>query len=522
MSPARSLRRQKSARERIALRRAAALSRSRLHRRGSGCNSIIIGLVAVLLLVGVVAAGVAHVTSSTMQGFERERPERLASQDTNPLPTPVSYELPSMMQDPFTVLLLGVDSRENEEDGVRSDTLIVVHVHPTEQWASMLSIPRDSVVDIPNLSKQKINVAYTYGYENADSLYGSGVDPMDAGAALAAETVEGFLDLKIDYIAQVDFFGFERIVDTVGGITLDLSQPLLDAEYPTENYGFERLYIPAGLQMLDGHTALRYARSRHSASDFDRSCRQQRVLHALLRAVRQRGMLEQLELLPDLMNDMQDSVSTTMPVSDLNVLYGLATLARSLDSDRIVQLSINPDTVAVVAERNSDIYWNENDIDLMVERLLAGPAEPEAAGEETAVVQVQNGTNVRGLATKVTERLEEQGFTVGEATDAPDLYERTTIIDYTDKPEQRQQLADLLGLDADLVFASPAGDAPPIAAGTDIVLVLGSDHEERWATLQENGATLPPATETAPVPASPEQAAPALPELPAEGCPTEF
>lgn len=524
MPPARSPRRVKSARERIALRRAATSSRQRLQNRTSGgCSSIVVGLVAVLLLASVVLAGVAHVSKRALGGFEIDDPRAEANQttsDRDPQATALPYALPDTMREPFTVLLLGVDLREDEEDfSVRSDTLIVVYVNPAEQWASMLSIPRDSIVDIPNLSKQKINVAYTYGFENADALYGQNTDPIEAGGALAAETVEAFLRLRIDYIAQVDFFGFEKIVDTVGGITLDLSQPLIDAEYPTENYGFERLYIPAGLQVMDGQTALRYARSRHSASDFDRSCRQQRVLRALLRALRQRGLLEQIELLPEIVDDMQDSVATTMPVSDLNVMYGLADLARHLDPDSIVQLSINPDTVRVVAERGSDIYWNEDDIDVLVERLLAGPSEAVEA-PEIAQVQVQNGTNVPGLATRVTEHLGEQGFTMSEANDAPQLYEQTLIIDYTDRPETRQRLANLLGVEAQYVYATPPADAPPLPPDSDIVIILGSDHQERWSTLQENTPSAPSPALLPTTPPSPSP--PTTPEFQLEGCPTEF
>jgi LCP family protein required for cell wall assembly len=422
-------------------------------------------------------------------------------------------DVQSTTLNPFNVLLLGVDQRDSPDEGIRSDTLIVVHVEPQEKWASMLSIPRDSMTRIPGLGQQKINAAYTYAYANAEELYGPGTDPMVAGGELAAETVEDFLDIRIDYIAQVDFQGFERIVDIFGGLTIDVPEPLLDPEYPTEDFGYERIYVPAGLQVLDGHTALRYARSRHSGSDFDRSCRQQRVLRAMLREVRQRNMLDQVALLPDIVEEIEQSVATTLPISDLGVLYGLADLAQSLSSDRILQFSINPSNVRVVAENSSDIYWDEDDIDLLVERMMAGPSpEPE---EEIATIQVQNGAGERGLASRVTTNLGTQGFVMIEAGDAPDIYEQSLIIDYTGRPQTRQRLADVLGIAPAYVQAEPAADAPPAPYNTDIVLVLGLDYQEQWARVSPDAPASPP---PAPAATEPEEDIPNLPP----GCSPDF
>jgi hypothetical protein len=263
--------------------------------------------------------------------------------------------------------------------------------------------------------------------------------------------------------------------------------------------------------------ALRYARSRHGGSDFDRSCRQQRVLRAMLREVRTRNLLDQAALIPDLVEDIEQSVSTTLPISDPGVIFGMIELAQSLNRDRIQQYSINPSNVQVVAERSSDIYWNERDIQLLVERMMAGPAAAEQ--EEVAAIQVQNGAGVRGLATRVTNNLGAQGFRMVEATDAPRSYEHSTIIDYTGHPETRQELAETLGIALDYVYAEPTvNDAPSAPYNTDIVLVLGSDYDEAWATLPETnrGATTPP-----PIPANANTAEEPAPNLP-PGCSPDY
>jgi LCP family protein required for cell wall assembly len=308
-----------------------------------------------------------------------------------------------------------------------------------------------------------------------DSLYGKGTSPEASGGALAAEAVENFLDVRIDYIAQVDFRGFERLVDMIDGIKVDVQKPILDAEYPTENFGFERIYIPAGLQILDGYTALRYARSRHSGTDFERSRRQQQVLRAFLEEFQRRGLLDQIDMLSQMVENLQQSVNTTMPIGDLQVIRGLADFAQNINPDDIVQLSINPNDVGVVLEDGSDIYWNEQDIATLVKKLEAGPE----AIEEEASLQVQNGTNRAGLASRVTSFLENEGFEMMPADDAPELYNRTMIIDYSGQfPNTRQQLADLLLVADRYVYATPPAEAPPQPLNVDIVVIVGQDYRE--------------------------------------------
>lgn len=383
---------------------------------------------------------------------------------------------PSALTEPINVLLIGVDKRPDLEEGVRSDTLILVHLDPLAKWASMLSIPRDSVVDIPRFGQSKINAAYTNGYNNAAEIYGAGTEPDAAGGALAAETVEEFLGVTVDYVAQVDFQGFAQLVDAIGGVMIDVERPLLDAEFPTDDYGVERIYIPAGLQVMDGRTALVYARSRHSSNDFNRSQRQQQVLRALLTQVKARGLLENAVSLPQWAEVLAKNVRTTLPVQDLGMINGMAALARDLNADRIVQLSINPNDVMIDAEAGSDIYWNKSDIAALVARWQAGP---QAAGE-TARVQVLNGAGVEGIAGQVSDLLSAKGFALADASTAEQIYERTLIIDYTGRPQTRQRLADELGVESRYVQATPGTDAPPQAYQVDIVVIVGQDYQQWW------------------------------------------
>ncbi|RRR65631.1 MAG: LytR family transcriptional regulator [Candidatus Viridilinea halotolerans] len=456
----------RTARERVAARR-AALGGGPPRRRRRSCTPFVLAALLIFALVGTLVFALVNWASGTLQGFEQADPRRPGAEgDTT--------NLPASLREPFNVLLIGLDSRDSPEDGIRSDTLILVHVHPSGRWAGMLALPRDSMVQIPNLGIRKINTAYTYGYNNAATLYGAGTEPTAAGGAMAAETVAAFLNLPVDYIAQVDFNGFQRVIDTLGGLTLDVERPLLDPSYPTADYGYERLYIPAGLQVMDGATALRFARSRHSTSDFDRAARQQQVLRALLNDLRARDLLSQASLLPDLARSLETSVSTTLPLRDLETLQGLAELAQALDPEAILTLSLNPNDVRIVAEDGSNIYWEPNDVAAQVARLLAGPEGSSALVR----IQILNGTNTQGLAGRVSARLSAQGFNVNSPADAPVRTGETRLIDYSGHPETLGRLATTLGLNPGQVYASPPADAPPAPYQSDIVLLLGADFQE--------------------------------------------
>lgn len=515
-----------TARERIAARRRS---------RGAGSWKLfafaVAGVVALALLtIGVTAMRRAERTLSAIQ---QEDPRRntpappspapptatLAVTDSTPAPTEAPRATattvadappPTTLTEPFSVLLIGVDQRSDPEEGVRSDTLILVRVNPQTRTASMLSIPRDSVVLVPNMGWAKINTAYGFGYTNAETLYGAGTDPLAGGGALAAETVEQFLGVPVDYIAQVDFNGFERLVDSVGGVVLDVPAPILDSEYPTANYGVERIYIPAGLQVLDGRTALIYARTRHGSSDFDRGRRQQHVLRALFDQVRDRGLLASAALLPRWMDVLAENVRTTLPLSDIQAMAGFANLARELDSSRILQLSINPNDVAIDREDGSDIYWNPIDLAALVTRWQAGPTpaeQPAAAtlptqpavatgptidpaaptptllpsvAEPDTIVQVLNGAQIEGIAGRVSAFLTKRGFALTDPESLTRPYDHSMIIDYSGKPETRRRLAEALGIDERYIQARAGPDAPPQGTNVDIVVVVGLDYRQEW------------------------------------------
>ena len=228
--------------------------------------------------------------------------------------------------EPVHILLLGVDSRPDDEDPPRSDTIIVVRVDPVLERVDMFSIPRDLLVEIPGYEASKVNAAYVIG--EMDDLPGG-------GPILAAQTIEYNFGIRIDYFATVDISGMERIVDKIGGIVVDVPTALKDDKYPTNDYRYTRAYFHAGLQEMDGVQAVQYSRTRHDDNDFRRNERQQQVLLAIRNQILVSGVITNL---PALIAEVGDSVRTDL--SPRQVL-SLARFGQDLPRENIYVHSIN-------------------------------------------------------------------------------------------------------------------------------------------------------------------------------------
>lgn len=384
-----------------------------------------------------------------------------------------------LLTQPSTILLLGVDLRpaQAQEDGVRSDTLMLLRFDPAGGWGSLVSIPRDTVASIPGFDETKINAAFSYGYTNAESLYGADTDPAAAGAALAADTVEQFLSLpdqntRIDYVATINFDGFADLIDALGGIDVDVPRPIVDNEYPTDDFGITTIRFDAGPQRMNGEQALQYVRTRHADSDFGRGQRQQQVVQAMAAALRKQPLLLRPVAALRLADATGGAVRTTLPVGRPDALL-MGLFAARIDPGSLATYPINPET-ARVEQIGSDLLWNRDDVLAITERAFQ-PPDPVAAASaspspEQATVQVQNGAGVAGVAGQASDQLQAAGFTLVDAANA-DPVERSTIIDYGVHEQTRERLLALLG--AMPVEERPAADAPQ---GVDVVVVLGSDY----------------------------------------------
>jgi LCP family protein required for cell wall assembly len=373
----------------------------------------------------------------------------------------------------INVLIIGVDERpDHPEEGVRSDTLIVAHMSGLGRWVNLLSLPRDSRVNLPNVGETKINYAYGYGHDNARALFGADTTPAEGGMAMAASTVEQFLNMRqsgqrIDYAVQVNFDGFARIIDALGGITIDVPTHIVDDAYPTPDFGTMRVEFQPGVQRMDGATALIYARTRHADSDFGRAARQQQVLRAIVAEMRQLGPVGLARALPKLREGLQGTVATTMPAARPDFLAGMLWLMSGVHADTIGQISLSPQLDPQMQEDGSDLIWSQEGIAAAMRALTT----PPGMASEEATVQVLNGTGVGGLAGSVSLQLEKAGFTIVPADNAPTAdVQKTVVYDLTGKPNTSKRLGQVLNAE---VRTGPAPDG--IVSQADIVVVLGQD-----------------------------------------------
>lgn len=249
----------------------------------------------------------------------------------------------------LNVLLLGIDTRDDDPQTLNTDTIIVLSVDPDAGTAGMLSIPRDTLVDIPGVGKDKVNSAYAHAK-----------DPERNGASLARRAVEGFLGIPIHSYALIDFNAFRQTIDTVGGVLIDVKRPLRDEEYPTSDAGIERIEFRAGPQLLDGDDALRYARSRHDSNDFNRSRRQQAVLLALRARFAQLGMFR----LPAIVDRVGPLVRTDFDPGNVLPLARtvLALQPGAIASDVLLPCSSESPHCELAEENGADGYYLVPDI----------------------------------------------------------------------------------------------------------------------------------------------------------------
>ncbi|MFN5059805.1 MAG: LCP family protein [Chloroflexota bacterium] len=186
----------------------------------------------------------------------------------------------------LTILLLGTDRRPQESAPARSDTILLMRIVPESQHISLLSLPRDLMVDIPGYGVARINAAHVYG-----DLYRS----LGSGMSLATKTVSNVVGVPIDYTVVIDFQGFISAIDALGGVPVSVPTALYDANFPTMEYGVKEVSFAPGQNTMDGYTALVYSRIRHPDNDFERMMRQQAVLKGILLRLQQGGFLAQVD-----------------------------------------------------------------------------------------------------------------------------------------------------------------------------------------------------------------------------------
>jgi LCP family protein required for cell wall assembly len=384
----------------------------------------------------------------------------------------------------LNLLLLGSDNDKKFPSGaVLTQTVIVVRIDFDNKKVTMVSLPRDLWVptDLGACCAK------------LDEISGNEIDgartPLDAklhGFAHTLATIEKDFSIPISAFAWVGLDGFIKVIDTLGGVDVDVLHPIVDDYYPDDVsnspdiYAYKRLYIPAGPQHLDGKTALEYVRSRHAdaTGDFGRSARQQSVLTALKKKLDDPTLLTKLD---EFATDLQGSVLTSLQI---NQVIQLAQFARGLKSSDISQVVLSEPTYGHGANVNGKdvIQPNWDAISQTVGQIFPdtaqgtvslhniSPTDAQTISQEGARILIENGSGVPGLALKLKDILTSEGFNVVDARNADrDDYLQTHVQEFNTKTDGTATiLSKMLG-----VLAETPGVAGP--DGIDIVIIIGQD-----------------------------------------------
>ncbi|HEX7734758.1 MAG TPA: LCP family protein [Ktedonobacteraceae bacterium] len=305
----------------------------RLKKRGGvrrhSCLTLSVLLLSLFMLGGLLATGL-YLTETNILGP--------LSQFFHPINGKTSGSINGR---PWNLLLLGSDNdRKFTFPNLLTQVMMVIHVNPFNNNVSMVSIPRDSWVAVPDQGMHKIDQAF---------LLGAGLrNNFDDGVRLARATIEHDYGIPIDRYAWVGLDGFSRVIDTLGGVDIDITHPVVDDNYPddtskkgvhkTNPYALKRLYLAPGAQHLSGAQALEYVRSRHAdlVGDIGRTIRQQEVLQALKKKLAINTIFSHL---PELFHDL-----TGKAYSDLSQqeMFSMANFARTLPARSISRLTLGP------------------------------------------------------------------------------------------------------------------------------------------------------------------------------------
>lgn len=373
----------------------------------------------------------------------------------------------------INILLLGYGG-SGHNGAYLTDTIQVLSIDPNNKTVAMLSIPRDLYVETKKPTYAgKINAIYSSGKPvTAKSSYD--------GATLIKDEVGTILDLPIHYYVAIDFSGFEKAINSVGGIDVTVDKDLYDAQYPAaDEIHYQTFSIKAGERHLDGATALKYARSRESSSDFDRSKRQQKVMTAFKSKLQSSGALSDPTKVISLLNTLGTSVKTDFSVSEIKEL---AKLIKDVDTSNITTAVLDNSSTGLLASFTGDggISYlkpkagigNFTAFQKLAHEIFVDPL----IKQEAAKIEIINTTSDSKAGDEMSTTLKSYNYNITNVTTSSTKIKETVIYDYSngDKKYTLEYLAKRLS-------ANVEKKSKPSGAAYDIQILIGENDKELYA-----------------------------------------
>lgn len=379
------------------------------------------------------------------------------------------------------ILLLGKGGPGHEAPDL-TDTLLLVSIDPVQNEAALVSVPRDMYVEDEGGYSMKINAIYSTA-KQARLANGNDTDSdlqaaEDAGLKAVKNSVSEVLGVPVHYYLIVDFTAFEDAINTVGGITVNVKEPLYDSSVAWL-LGGNPLVAGEGLQTFDGKRALLYARSRKGSArgDFDRTERQREIIVALQNKVMSLGTFSNPFTVADLLSNFGDRVQTDLEGPD--EIKRLYEIGQKIGSDKIASVGLaDPPNVLVgtdsigglsVVVPTAGLYQYEE-----IHKYIRNNLKDAYLKSEDAKVLILNGTGTLGLATATSVELESYGYNVVGVDNAPTAdYVASQLIDLTNGAKRYTKSYLERRLELTSTTQAPAGVPGTVAA--DFVIILGTN-----------------------------------------------
>ncbi len=375
------------------------------------------------------------------------------------------------------ILLIGHGGGTHDGPNL-ADSVMVANINYDKDAITFLSLPRDFHIKSPELNRyERLNKMYEIAMIYSDK-------DVEKSIEIFKKSVENVIGKDIHYVAKVDFNGFVQVIDFFGGIDIELTEPFYDNAYPKDNMdGYTIFSLPAGKNHLDGTTALKFARSRHSTSDFDRSQRQ----HIILSKLRDKAINGEKSLglseLKDLYNIFKDNFYTDLSPVELFKIYGKVKdykmLSKIIHDNPLSEggfLYTPPreefDGAFVLLANNGSpsLAYNYDTIGKYANLIFTYPEYYETP---TEITNILNGTFTGGLAYKVKDYLRKMGINsinLKNAEERPAL--KSKFVGKTQVDENLYDVLNTLFPELEVTYSQNPLEETSFTIGTDSLELL--------------------------------------------------
>jgi LCP family protein required for cell wall assembly len=357
----------------------------------------------------------------------------------------------------MNIMLFGVGGAGHDGSQL-TDTIILASIDLNAHRVGLLSIPRDMAYPLGGTRFQKINAVNAYAEQ----------DHPGQGATYAGKAIGKLLGVRVDHVLKIDFRGFEKFIDALGGVDITVERSFVDEEYPTEDEQWQTVSFKKGPQHMNGSQALIFARSRHGsngeAGDFARAHRQQLVIQAVREKLLSLGVLANPSKLSELWSVVSNHVQTDMSPWDAVKLAPLASQVDKKDIvNRVLTNGENGELIDANVEGSGYMLFPKKPDWSEIRAIAANPFETKEESEAKerpdgiVHIEIKNGTIRTGFAAQVADTLKQKGYLVTSTGNAAQKgYERSVIFDLTGgkRPNELARLKNIL--DANVSSVLPA------------------------------------------------------------------